>query len=141
MVIDNMWRIRQALASFMYGRYGVDKLYWFLFVIWALLSIVNTFIGSALLYFAGLFVLAYQFFRVFSKNISKRSRENQRFLRFFESTKSFLLLQVSRIRDIGKKRYRRCKNCKAVLRLPIKRGKKSVKCPKCNRTFEVFILI
>ena len=140
-MIDNMWRLRQALASFMYGRYGVDKLYWFLFGIWAFLTVINAFIGSTLLYIAGLLVLGYQFFRVFSKNIYSRSRENQAFLRFFEKAKSIFALQTSRIRDIGKKRYRRCRNCKAVLRLPIKRGKKTVKCPKCNRTFDVFILI
>ena len=33
--------------------------------------------------------------------------------------------------------YRKCPNCKAVLRLPNKVGKHTTVCPRCNKEFKV----
>ena len=136
-----MWRIKQALASFMYGRYGTDKLYWALFASWLVLTVINGFIGSYLLYLLGLGIIAFALFRAFSRNIYKRQAENARYLKIKPSLASGFKLFGPRIRDIGSKRYRRCKICRAVLRLPIKRGTNTVRCPGCGRNFKVTIII
>lgn len=136
-----MWRIRQALSSFMYGRYGTDKLYWALVITWFVLTLINNFIGSYLLYILGIALMVFAFFRVFSRNIVKRQAENARFLKFWNSVAAWFKLLGQRIRDIGSKRYRRCKSCRAVLRLPIKRGTNSVRCPGCGQSFKVTIII
>ena len=136
-----MWRLRQALASFMYGRYGVDKLYWGLFWLWVLIAVVNIFVASAVLYVVELLIMFFMYFRVFSKNIYRRRRENERFVGAISAVRDFFRLQWSRVRDIRYKRYRRCPSCKAVLRLPIKRGKHTAKCPSCGKNFNVRILI
>lgn len=136
-----MWKIKQAIASFMYGRYGVDKLYWALIISWLVLTVINRFVGSILLYFAGLALILFAFFRFFSRNIYKRQAENRGFIKFFASVKDWFKLLSSRFRDIGKKRYRKCKNCHAVLRLPIKRGTNNVRCPKCGSNIKVTIII
>jgi hypothetical protein len=136
-----MWKIRQAIANFMYNRYGIDKLYWFLFALWAVLSVLNLFLDSFTVYLLELAVIGYSLFRVFSRNIYARQKENMAYLKIFTSVKGFFSLSVSRLRDICKKRYRRCKHCKAVLRLPIKRGTNNVCCPKCRKNFKVTIII
>lgn len=136
-----MWRLRQALYSFMYGRYGVDKLYWALMAVWLLLSVINIFAGSIYIYILELMVSGFAFFRVLSRNIYRRSAENSKFLKICSAIKQRIGLFVKRIKEIGKKRYRRCRHCKAVLRLPIKRGRNSVRCPRCGRDFKVTIII
>ena len=136
-----MWRLRQALYSFMYGRYGVDKLYWALMAVWLLLSVVNIFVGSIYIYILELMVSGFAFFRVLSRNIYRRSAENATFLKIFSVITQGTGLLSKRIREIGKKRYRRCRHCKAMLRLPIKRGRHSVRCPRCGRDFKVTIII
>ncbi len=124
------WRLRQAFASFMYGRYGVDTIYWILLVSALIISVASRITGSGILYVLQSILLFVALFRFFSRNIYKRRREN-------DAVKLFL----ARFRDIGKKRYRKCNACKATLRLPIKRGKNTVRCPKCGNSFKVIIII
>ena len=140
-------RFRQALARFLYGRYGADELYSALFLI----EIILLFIGSILtvlgrnlpvlsvisviLYVAAFGLLVWAMFRFFSRNIEKRRRENAAWLKF-----------KSRV---GKKRkpplppdtpphiFRACPKCRSVLRLPRQVGRHRVKCPRCGASFGV----
>lgn len=136
-----MWRLRQAVYSFMYGRYGVDKLYWILLAIWFILSVVNMFVHSFWLNILETAIVGYAFFRVLSRNIYRRQAENTAILKIIRNGRSLCGILFKRICDIGSKRYRRCKRCKAVLRLPIKRGTNEVRCPKCGDKFKVTIII
>ena len=136
-----MWRLRQAVSAFMYGRYGIDRLYWVLMGIWLILSVINVFVGSFAIALIELAVMAVAFWRALSRNIYRRRRENEWLTRCINSIKPAFSLTGQRIRDIGKKRYRRCKNCKSVLRLPINRGSHTVRCPRCSGEFKVTILI
>ena len=129
-----MWKLRQAIASFMYGRYGIDSIYWVLMGSWVVLSFINIFLNLRIIYFIGLAIITIALFRAFSKNIYARRREEEGFKKIFSLTKA-------RIKDIKNKRYRKCKNCSAVVRLPIKRGKHYVKCPCCSMQFKVMIII
>lgn len=136
-----MWKIRQMLASLMYGRYGIDRLYWVLLGVWFVMSAVNIFIGSLVLTVLELAVMTVAFWRAFSRNIYQRRRENEQFANFINGIKAGFSLFIKRVRDFKYKRYRRCKACKAVLRLPVNRGTHTVRCPKCAREFKVKILI
>ncbi len=132
-------KFTQKLALFMYGRYGVDELYYGLFGLWIALMLINSAADSMIL--AGLtsVVLVWQMFRFFSKNREKRRRENEVFLRFFKPVKSWFILQRDRIRDRKTARYRKCPECGAILRLPNKKGKHTTVCPKCRKRFDVRI--
>lgn len=136
-----MWRIRQAIASFMYGRYGVDRLYWVLLGVWLVLSAVNMFVGSFVIALLEMAVMAVAIWRTLSRNIYQHRHENELLTKWLNSIKGAFSLTGQRIRDIGKKRYRKCKTCNAVLRLPINRGAHTVRCPRCAREFKVRILI
>ena len=128
----------------MYGRYGGDRLnqvYLWLYVAVVLIyAVVSLFIPSTavktntvvwLVYMVlSLTLIVVIFFRMFSRNIAKRRRENERFCGFFK-------LIRNRYRDRKTHVYRKCKKCKAVLRLPKAKGKHSVVCPRCQNRFRV----
>ena len=136
-----MWKIRQAIASFMYGRYGIDRLYWVLLGIWFVQSVGNMFVGSFIIALLEMAVMVLAIWRTMSRNIYQRRRENEQLTKCINSVKGAFSLTGQRIRDIGRKRYRKCKTCKAVLRLPINRGSHTVRCPRCAREFKVRILV
>lgn len=134
-----MNNFRNKLASFFYGRYGYDPLGYALLGFYILTVFVNAIVGSTLLTLLGFVVLALLFFRIFSRNIAKRRAENERFLKIFRPIGAFFKLQWDRIREIKTNRYRKCPDCKAVLRLPNKKGAHTVVCPRCKKRFAVKI--
>ena len=128
-----------ALRRFMFGRYGADQLFYALIIIFFIINLVNTFIGSLILMMLQYAIFFWSMFRYFSKNIYKRRDENRKFLGIWQKIKSFFTFQRDKIRDRKICRYRKCKHCHAALRLPIKKGKNSVKCPRCGKSFNVRI--
>lgn len=135
----------QKLSRFMYGRNGFDTFSFFILIIAIVASAVNWFVwdfwASLILYVLQLLLIGYATFRILSKSVNKRSAENRRFLKTWSSIKSFFVLQKNRIRDIKKYRYRKCRYCKATLRLKRRRGKHTVRCPKCRGEFKVNIVV
>jgi len=131
---------RDKLVRFFYGRYGVDQFYYGLLVIYLILFLIHSFIHHWSLTILSSIVVLYAFFRALSKNISARRKENQYFLRLWNPVKTELKLCKDKIRDCKHSRYRRCKHCAAILKLPRKKGKHTVVCPKCGQRFSVRIL-
>ena len=133
-------KFKEKLARFMYGRYGIDSLYHALIALYFILFITSFIVDSWIPPVLMWIMLLIAILRLLSKNHIARARENRAFLRIVNPIKAFFSTNFVRLRDIRKKRYRTCKNCKAVLRLPIKKGTHNVKCPKCNKEFKVKIL-
>ena len=130
-------KFRQRLEKFMYGRYGVDKFGIVLLCTALALMIVNSFVHSLFIYLLEIFLLVYHFFRSFSRNIAKRYRENEKFEETIKKINSFFKLRKAIWKDRKTHVYRKCKFCKAVLRLPKVKGKHTVVCPKCKKRFDV----
>lgn len=127
--------------SFMYGRYGVDELYSFLLKLYIGLIILNIFLANKFVFLLELLILFIMFYRVFSKNVYKRRKENTKFLNIKkEFTKPFKNIK----RNMSDKEYiyRRCPKCKKTLKLPIpfERGIKHTKCPSCKKRVTIFTL-
>ena len=127
---------RYKLMQFMSGRYGVDSLFYVLFAAAAILSIVNCFVRSLVLHFVVYAIIIYAFFRIMSRNIEARRKENQ--------TLNILSVKLKEKQNIRRRRkadythvYKKCPNCHAVLRLPRRKGKHSTVCPKCSKRFTV----
>ena len=122
----------------MYGRYGGDtlnKVLVWIYAVWVILySILSLFVDSVIFSLVhGIFstsLAVWIFFRMFSKNIPARRRENERFCGFFK-------LRRNKLRDRKTHVYRKCKACGAVLRLPKAGGKHFVVCPRCKNRFQV----
>ena len=149
-----MGKFRQKMYRFMYGRYGVDKLYNFcnVLIIVALFAsvLVSIFvkdenvgfwISTAIMAF-DLVIIVWSTSRVFSKNIYKRRRENERFIklsRWFLRVVSFNTSRRSKSGNIDNSQFifRDCTKCASTLRLPRKAGRNKVKCPRCSHRFYV----
>ena len=133
-----MGNFKNKLYRFMYGRYGTDtlnKVLTGIYIGWVLLYIIlSIWIRSTILYLVYLItttaLIIIIFWRMFSRNIAKRKRENNKFCGFFR-------LRRNKFRDRKTHVYRKCPRCHAVLRLPKARGKHNVICPRCENRFEV----
>ncbi|HHV96124.1 MAG TPA: hypothetical protein GXX37_06575 [Clostridiaceae bacterium] len=139
-----MGNFRNKLIRFMYGRYGFDQLCFALLVVCFILMAINSVVRSPVIGIIMWIILAWMTFRSLSKNIYKRQKENEKFLKFWNFVKikwSVIKTKGSityrRIKDIKTHRYRKCPHCKAVLRLPKKRGRHAVDCPRCHKEFKV----
>lgn len=129
---------RYRLMQFMSGRNGVDGLFYAIFGVAAVLSIANCFIRSLVLQIIVYVLVGFAFFRIMSRNIEARRRENQ----WFNKIK-FLYVYKRNIRRQRKADYshvyKKCPRCRAVLRLPRRKGKHTTVCPKCNKEFKVYV--
>ena len=134
-----MGRFREKMMRFMYGRYGMDTLYLALITLCMILAGVNMFVHSGVISLLMSAVLFYALFRVMSRNTAKRAKENAAWLKMWRPIQAWFKRVWTRLRDIRVRRYRRCPQCRATLRLPIKRGKHAVDCPRCRCAFTVHI--
>lgn len=142
-----MNKIKNALYRFMYGRYGHDTIGRVIFISYVVVvvatSVAEIIMGftlskghiAPLIVWIAYFVISTLLIvtmlcRMFSRNIAKRRRENEKFCGFFK-------LWKNKIRDRKTHVYRKCPSCKAVLRLPKAKGKHTVVCPRCKNRFEV----
>lgn len=132
--------MKDKFYRFMQGRYGVDQLAKFTMGV-ALVSIVlaifvNT--GSnagSLLDMLGLVAIVYTYFRIFSRNISKRAQENQKYL----SATAKLRQRLNKEKNMMKQRkdyhIYTCPSCGQKVRIPRGKGKIEISCPKCHSKF------
>ena len=123
-------------SRLMYGRYGNDSLNQFLIVLWFAEAIVNIFLHSLILYLLGTVLCVIVIFRMFSKNIVKRRRENAAWYHFSQKMRSSYQLLKVRIRDRKIARFFKCPRCKAPIRMPRKIGKFNIRCTKCGHSFQ-----
>lgn len=119
----------------MQGRNGIDQFSQFLNGVILVLLIIAIFTKSTVLDWIPFVLMAYMYFRIFSKNIPKRSMENQRFcnLRYDLSVKKNKMKREWEQRKIY--RFYRCPMCKQKVRVPKGRGKICITCPKCREEF------
>lgn len=133
-------KFKEKLLRFMFGRYGADQLGNFMMWTYIVLLVVNIFVKSLIIYTLALVLMILTIFRMFSKNINARNKENLKFLSIRKKITSFFKLQRDRVRDMRKKVYKKCPSCKAIVRLPRQSGKHSVVCPSCKNRFSVKIM-
>ena len=131
--------MKDKIGRFMAGRYGNDKLNQFMMAVFLGCAVLNLFVRNAYVstvlnsWECLLILLVY--IRMFSRNISKRYAENQKYLalenrlRRFWGQKRYLIQQ--------RKEYHiyKCPGCKQKIRIPRGKGKISIRCPKCGEEF------
>lgn len=126
------------LKKIMYGRYGGDNLSKALLILSFVLIIIAGFLPTSLssLVLIGYIPTIVCIFRIFSKNIYKRQQENRKYLKFENSMIKGIKQKLNRVKDSKTHKYFTCPDCKQKLRVPRGRGKISVTCPKCKKTFK-----
>ena len=127
---------RYRLMQFMSGRYGTDDLTYALLISGIVLSCINIIVRSLILQLLVYAIIIYAIFRVLSRNLEARRRENRFFNEKINIFKSKLELYKKQKNDKFHI-YRKCPSCKAVLRLPHRIGEHTTVCPRCNKEFKV----
>ena len=132
--------LRNKLRSFLWGRYGIDQLYYGLLGLYVLFLLLSVLLDWKIFSALSSVLLVLALLRALSKNHAARRKENAVFLKLWAPMKTELVLLKDRFRDRKNARYRHCRHCRAILKLPVKKGGHTVVCPKCHKRFSVHIL-
>lgn len=128
-------RFREKMQQFMCGRYGNDQLSRVYLGITLVLLVLSLFTRRTIFYIAGLALLIYCYYRMFSKNISKMSAQNQKYLNW----RYGLAVKRQRFKNHMKERklfhFYKCPQCGQKMRVPKGHGKICITCPKCKTKF------
>ena len=134
---------RYRLMQFMSGRNGTDALTFGLLSLAMAVSFTNIILGyfvqrliTAIIQLIVYGIIGYAIFRVLSRNIYSRQKENRWFIEKLQILKSKRETYNQRKADQFHI-YKKCPNCKAVLRLPRRIGKHKTVCPRCQKEFSV----
>lgn len=138
--------------NFMQGRYGNDQLSVFMMILAFVLQLLGRILRIQPIHWVGLLLFFLMMARVLSRNISKRQRENEKFLHmknrilnwnYFRKQKkqgTYTYSQEEQQKN-GKKgvvyAYYYCPSCKQQIRVPSGKGTVRVTCPKCKTKFEM----
>lgn len=127
--------MREKLARFMVGRNGVDDLArfesWFVLVV----LILSIFTRSGLLDLIAIVLIVHMYFRVFSRNVSKRYEENQKFLNFRYDWTVKWNRKKKHFEQRKMYKFYKCPMCRQEVRVPRGHGKICITCPKCREEF------
>lgn len=134
-----MNKFMYKMANFFQGRYGIDELYKFLFILFWIIAILSLFIRNPIIYLIEMLICVFMLYRALSRNIYKRQNENMKYLKIRDKFKGKITLQKRKWNDRKTHIYRKCPNCKAEIRLPKKRGKHVCTCPSCKKDFDVIV--
>ena len=109
--------MKEKFMRFMQGRNGVDQFARFT-------------MGVALA------AIVYTYFRIFSKNISKRYQENQKYLQMTDKLRARCQKEKRMMRQRKDYHIYSCPGCGQKIRIPRGGFKKvEIECPKCHTKF------
>lgn len=133
-------KMKDKMLTFMQGRYGVDALSNFLMWMGIAIAVLCIFLPARILVLAGWLLILYAYIRIFSKNISKRYAQNQKFLDRTWTIRNAYAKIKYRIK-YGKQtdsayRIYKCRKCGQKIRIPKGKGRIRITCPKCQYQFK-----
>jgi len=132
-----MRKISAFLYKFLYGRYGIDDLYKVSVIVYLILVVINIFVNSRILTTIELLIFMIIMYRSLSRNIVRRRWENEKYLKIKRGIVKKYNSIKKRIQVRNTHMYRKCPKCRKTLRLPLKKGEHTVKCPCCSKKFSV----
>lgn len=131
--------MRERLARFMQGRYGIDQFTNFLVFSALIMVILEMFIKAPFIHFLfnilSVAAIIYAYFRMLSRNHSKRYSENERYMKFHNGIKFFILRQKSHMQQRRTHHIYKCPSCRQSIRVPKGKGRIAITCPKCHTEF------
>ncbi len=127
--------MKDKINRFMNGRYGTDELNR------ALSTVTMIFLGISLLFrfwiwkafFIGTAI--YSIYRMLSRNIVKRRRENEAFKQILNMSERQSDV-IRRNHEDKNYKYFVCRQCGQKIRIPRKKGKIEITCPVCRYSFK-----
>ena len=139
-----MRKFLYKLSLFMQNRYTkVDSISWTAIIIGLIIGMFNVFIPNVYVRLAfellRLAFMAYALWRPFSKAVWKRDRENRYWRKVLIAIKNYFVFWGRKIKYAKTSVFAVCPNCNARIKLPRKRGKHKVRCPRCQHRFDIKI--
>ena len=134
-------RFRQRVEQFMYGRRGTDAFARFLLIQVIALIVVGWIFSfvpvlSYILRLIAIAALIYCYFRILSRNIYKREKENAWYLQKQQAVAQWMRSVRDRWQQRKDFKFFRCPSCHSLLRVPKGKGKLLLTCRKCGNRFE-----
>lgn len=126
--------MKDKLQRFMWGRYGIDRLNRILLAC-AFIFLILSMSGVGIFYAAATVIMVYAYFRIFSRNISRRTAENQWYLKWEMKARGFFLKKKKEFSQRKEYRIYKCPGCGQKIRVPRGKGKIAVSCRKCGNEF------
>ncbi len=128
--------MRDKLRKFLYGRYGRDSFSEFTLTISLIFLLISLFLKGSkvyiLVYGVAMGFLIYSMYRILSKDIRHRQLENLKYINFKNKIKGKLNFNKKKIADRKDYKYFKCEKCGQNLRVPKKKGRVTITCPKCK---------
>lgn len=121
--------------SFTTRRYGVDQLTIAMLIAGMVLTYIGDIFNLYLLTLLSYILFIGCVYRTTSRKISVRQNENNKFLQYYNPTKSWIASKYNIAKSSKFYKYFKCPNCNQQLRVPRGRGKIAVTCNKCNNKF------
>ena len=131
--------MREKFVRFMAGRCGIDQLNRFLSILSLVLMILAVVFNSTglsrLVWLLALVLLILVYARMLSRNLYKRSAENNRYMKMRMSISG--KFEMIKVRWTQRKDYKffTCPACHTTLRVPRHKGQINIVCQKCGNSF------
>ncbi|MBE6067064.1 MAG: hypothetical protein E7211_05090 [Clostridium lundense] len=123
------------LRNFMIGRNGVDHICIALIVGYMATSLIVSVTGIKALMIIGYILWGICLFRILSRDIIKRRKENMVFLQWWNKISYKFRNKSNEIKSMKNYRIFKCPNCKLKLRVPKGKGKVTITCSRCKTEF------
>ena len=131
-----MQRFSAWAQRFMYGRYGYDQYSMFITFVSFVLMIAGLTSKKMAFYYISMAGYIYSMYRTYSRNITKRSAECNRYVRVKYRVISYFRFRKNRWKERKTHRYFRCPDCKIWLRVPKGNGRIRIHCSGCGKVIE-----
>lgn len=117
---------------FFIGRNGPDQLSMAIMLLAIAASFVQYFVKWNYIWIISMAIFAFAAFRMLSRNIQQRRKENFAFMNMVNKVKTWYY--KSKAKSDQRKLYKvfKCQTCGQKLRVPRGKGKVSIKCSKCG---------
>ena len=129
--------LKTRLQTLLKGRYGNDQLNLFILSITIFFGLLSTLFESMLLSLIATASIFLCYYRIFSKQLVKRTHENQKFLKYYLPVKTAFKKRFYHLKMQRTHKYLTCKGCGQKLRVPRGKGKICITCPKCKEEIHV----
>ena len=128
---------QRKMMEWLQGRQGPDDLAVFSMNLAIVVVVVNLFARVSWLGWVALVLIAYSMFRIQSKNLGRRARENEAFLKALGPARPWVQNPRAAWTELRTYKHVKCASCKQRVRVPRGKGKLRVTCPRCKTKFEV----
>ena len=125
------------VQRFMMGRYGGDQLNMALLILSVVISLVSGFVPMGwICTIVSTILIALVFFRMLSRNTSRRFKENYVFLKVWNPVKNWFRWLYLSVRYMKKNRYFLCPKCGRIACIPKKVGCVTITCKGCKHKYD-----